>query len=160
MEDECQHFHQKLLLMIFILYVFLLTTWSMLLQISHYNMLASACSVKQSEHMLFCKQERDYTLETSLSNVIWSISFHRDPMSIRKKKSWLIYFIHFIHSSHTASHTFLLLLKSAGKKSKIPLHRVSISIYYSSQNLKQLLFSGLWQFGALKMLELYSSLGQ
>lgn len=87
-----------------------------------------------------CKQERDYTLGRSLSNVIWSISFHRDPMSIRKKKSWLIYFIQFIHGSQTASHTFLLLLKSAGKRSKIPLHGISVSICYSSQNLKQLLF--------------------
>lgn len=103
-------------LIFFVLQVFLLTTWGILLQISHYSMFSSACSVKQSEHMLFCKQERDYTLERSLSNVIWSINFHRDPVSIRKKKTWLIYFIYFIHSSQTASHTFLLLLKSPGKK--------------------------------------------
>lgn len=55
-------------------------------QISNYSVLSFACSVGQSEHMLFCKQDRDHALERSLSNKIQSTNYHKDPLSVKKKK--------------------------------------------------------------------------
>lgn len=76
----------------------------------------------------------------------------------QKKTSWLIYFIHFIHSSQTASHTFLLLLKSAGKKTKPPLHGISLLIILKFKTTPVLKSVAVWYSQNIGTIQLFRSI--